>query len=185
MQITPVDSYNNLFEVRDIFPQSLVEKILFTPWWNLQWERIPGLEAWHRRRIFESELPWANEWNENIVKIWPELGQLIGHELAHPQGTTWWLDEPGFAIGCHTDGPLPGTMQITWVSDNPGLGTCFYHDKNQTQLRKRFVSEPNAGYIMINFADKVGYSHLQWHSMTNPVPDGTFRISSYSLINPK
>jgi hypothetical protein len=185
MQITPVDEYKNLFEVRDAFPQSLVEKILFTPWMQLKWQREKGQEHWLRRRIVESELPWINEWNASILEIWPMIEQTIGLPLNHASGTAWWVDEPGFTVMPHTDGSLPGAMQITWISDNSGLGTCFYHDKSQTQLRRRFMSEANVGYIMINFADKSGYNHLHWHSMMNPVPEGTFRLSSYTLIHPK
>lgn len=184
MQITPVDEYRNLFAVRDVFPQSLVEKILFTPWMHLKWERMMSQETWLRRRIIESELPWADEWNAAIVKLWPELAAGIGHELSWPRGTNWWVDEPGFSVGVHTDGPLPGAMQITWISDHPGLGTCFYHDKAKTKIRYHFQAEPNAGYIMINFSDSIGYTHLNWHGMEHPVPAGTFRVSSYSLINP-
>lgn len=185
MQVIPVDEYNNLFAVSDVFPQSLVDKILFTPWMHLRWERQLGQELWPRRRILESELPWADEWNTQIVKVVADIQQAIGIELDWPRGTSWWLDEPGFAVGVHTDGSLPGAMQITWVADNPSLGTCFYHDKGGTQVRRHFLAGANQGYLMINPVDKAGYSHLQWHGMENPVPQGTFRLSSYSLIYPK
>ena len=185
MQITPVDEYRNLFAVRDLFPQSLVEKILFTPWMQLKWERMGGQETWARRRIFDTELPWAEEWNVHIVKIWPELEKALGYKLQSPRGGSWWVDEPGFVVGVHTDGSLPGAMQITWISDNPSLGTCFYHDKNKTQIRKHFLAEPNAGYIMLNPVNQAGYTHLHWHGMENPVPAGTFRVSSYTLIYPE
>ena len=46
MQITPVDEYNNLFEVKDIMSPELVEKVMSTPWLDLPWIRQEGQEHW-------------------------------------------------------------------------------------------------------------------------------------------
>ena len=184
MQITPVDQYHNLFHVRDIMSQELCEKVYATPWLDLSWKRQEGQEHWRRRRIENAGIPWIDQWNHYINAIWPAVGEAIGRNLEISYGTTWWLDEPGFTCGMHTDGELMGAMQIMWIAPNSQLGTCFYHNKNGKQLRHRFASEPNSGYIMLNFPRINGYTHLHWHSMLNPVPPGTFRLSSYTLLAP-
>jgi hypothetical protein len=184
MQITPVDEYNNLFEVRDIISPALVEKVLSTPWLDMPWIRQEGQEHWPRRRIINDSIPWTDDWNHHINAMWPQVGAAIGRNLEISYGTTWWLDEPGFTCGMHTDGELSGAMQIVWISANDQLGTCFYHNKNGSSVRKQFLSNLNTGYIMLNFPRPNGYTHLHWHAMLNPVPLGSFRLSSYTLLAP-
>ena len=184
MQITPVDEYNNLFEVKDIISPELVEKVLSTPWMELPWARQQGQEHWQRRRILNDNIPWADEWNDHINIMWHQVGAAIGRKLEISYGSTWWLDEPGFTCGMHTDGELSGAMQLIWISAHENLGTCFYHNKKGTPVRKQFLSKPNTGYIMLNFPRPTGYIHLHWHNMMTPVPPGSFRLSSYTLLAP-
>jgi hypothetical protein len=83
----------------------------------------------------------------------------------------------------HTDGEMPGAMQMTWIGNE--LGTAFYHYKDHASLRHQFAVEPNAGYLMINNPDPTGYRKLQWHGMLTPVPADSFRVSSYSWLTAK
>jgi len=181
MQITPVDQDNNLFAVTDVFPQQLVDKIIQTKWSELPWQRQEGQESWRRRRIDSSVLMWNHEWDQICQQLWPVLEQSIGYRMLNYQGTAWWLDEPGFTCAMHTDGEMPGAMQMTWIGDI-NLGTSFYHYKQSAALRHQFAVLPNTGYIMINRLQPEGYRKLQWHAMLNPVPTTQFRISSYSWI---
>ena len=181
MQITPVDHNNNLFFVKDVFSQSLVDQIISTDWLALPWCRQEGQESWPRRRIENQSLPWNSEWDQICQKLWPVLEQSIGYKMANYQGTAWWVDEPGFTCDMHTDGEMPGAMQMTWIG-NVNLGTAFYHYKNSNALRHQFEVSPNTGYIMINRPTQDGYRKLQWHAMLNPVPADQFRLSSYSWI---
>ena len=181
MQITPVDQDHNLFAVTDVFPQTLVDKIISTDWLALPWCRQEGQESWPRRRIENQSLPWNSEWDQICQKLWPVLEQSIGYKMANYQGTAWWVDEPGFTCDMHTDGEMPGAMQMTWIGD-VNLGTSFYHYKNSNALRHQFEVSPNTGYIMINRPTQDGYRKLQWHAMLTPVPANQYRISSYSWI---
>lgn len=181
MQITPVDQDNNLFAVTDVFSQTLVDQILSTDWLSLPWKRQGGQELWSRRCIDNLALSWINEWDQTCQHLWSVMGQEIGYKLSNYQGTAWWLDEPGFTCTMHTDGEMPGAMQMTWIG-NANLGTSFYHYKNVNTLRHQFEVSPNTGYIMINRPTADGYRILQWHAMLNPVPVDQYRISSYSWI---
>jgi len=187
MQVTPVDQDNNLFFIKDVFPQGLVDQIISTDWLALPWRRQEGQESWPRRRIENQALTWNSEWDDCCRELWPTIGKSTGFEVLGYQsstngyGTAWWVDEPGFTCAMHTDGEMPGAVQMTWIG-NANLGTSFYHYKNSDALRHKFVVNPNTGYIMINQLQPDGYRKLQWHAMLTPVPAKQYRISSYSWI---
>ena len=96
MQITSVDSANNLFRIVDVFPQHIVDAVLATDWLNLPWKKQEGQESWARRRIDDSALPWMKQWDEHFNKIMPAIEQGLGKKLRGYQVTAWWLDETGF-----------------------------------------------------------------------------------------
>jgi len=181
MQITAVDQDHNLFRVTDVFPQSLVQKVLDTDWVNLPWRPQEGHQK--RRSIDNESLAWNQEWNQYCEELWPRIGTILDRSLSQYTGTAWWIDEPGFICGIHTDGEMAGAMQMTWIGHN--LGTVFYHYKDRKQIRYQFIAEPNAGYLMINNPDPTGYRKLQWHGMLTPVPANSIRVSSYSWLTAK
>jgi hypothetical protein len=178
MQITPVDSENNLFKVEDVFTLNLVEQILATDWLNIPWKRQEGQENWARRRLDNSTLPWINEWDSQLGQAWDSIEEAVGIKLQPYYGTGFWLDEDGFTCDMHTDGELPGSLHMPWI----GPGTSFYWHKDPNTLRYQVPSTVNAGYIMINRADETGYRKLLWHAMLTPVKN--FRITSYTWITP-
>ena len=179
MQITPVDSENNLFRVENIFTPDLVEQVLATDWLNIPWQRQQGQENWARRRLENLALPWANEWDQQLSHAWNDIATAVGIKLQPYYGTGFWLDEDGFTCSMHTDGELPGSLHMTWI----GPGTSFYWHKDPSTLRYQVSSTPNSGYIMINRADDTGYRKLLCHAMLTPVEN--FRITSYTWITPQ
>lgn len=185
MQITPIDKENNLFAVKDVFPEHIVDKVLSTPWKDLDWRRQEGQESWRRRRIEDSAIDWTADWDNHLRSVWQEIAAGVGCDIGHYCGTGWWLDEPGFVCDMHTDGELPGSLHMTWIADSPMLGTCFYDFKDPKYVRHQFLARANSGYIMINKLDSAGARRLHWHAMLNPVPEGTFRLSSYTWLSPK
>lgn len=179
MQITPVDSENNLFRVENIFTPDLVQQVLATDWLSIPWQRQQGQENWARRRLENLALPWANEWDQQLSHAWNDIATAVGIKLQPYYGTGFWLDEDGFTCSMHTDGELPGSLHMTWI----GPGTAFYWHKDPSTLRYQVASSPNSGYIMINRADDTGYRKLLWHAMLTPVEN--FRITSYTWITPQ
>lgn len=185
MQITQIDEYKNLFKISNVFPYHIVEKVLFTPWMELAWQRQQGQETWRRRRINDSEIPWRKEWDSHLQSIWSDIAQAVGRDIGDYIGTGWWVDEPEFSCPMHTDGEMPGSLHMTWIAAVPELGTAFYNYKDENSLRHHFMAEANTGYIMINVPDAAGTRHLQWHAMLTPVPAETYRLSSYTWLHPK
>ena len=180
IKITAVDSDNNLFQVQHAMPQQLVQKILNTPWLDLPWQKQPGQESWPRRKIDHDALPWINEWHVECSRLWPAIEKATGTKIGPYQSTAFWIDEPGFTCDMHTDGEMPGSMQLNWIGTKE-LGTAFYWHKDPAALRYQTFFESNTGYIMINKADAAGYRRLMWHAMLNPVPGDSFRLTSYSV----
>ena len=182
MNIVPIDQH--LFFVQDFASLELVNKILNTDWLSLSYQRTQFRKdgtPWLRRQIDDSAIEWHAEWKEFLEQRWKEILNQLG-DLSWPYPTypssTFWVDEPGFDCKIHTDGELPGSMQLYWIG-NPDLGTVFYNDKSGETVRGRFKFDTNQGYIMINLPDQNNYQPLQWHGMLTPVPYNTFRLSSY------
>jgi hypothetical protein len=184
MQITPVDSENNLFRVEAVFPEEFVQEVLATDWLDLPWQRQEGQELWRRRRIDESAIPWIDRWHQHLSQHWHEISDSISCDFEGYMGTAFWLDEPGFTCTMHTDGMLPGSLHLTWVGAEPTHGTAFYWYKNPEALRHQFPMIPNTGYIMSHPAN-TDYQKLLWHAMLTPVPENTFRLTSYSWLKPR
>ncbi len=183
MQITPVDLYQNLFLVTEVVSQDLLEKILSTPWMDLEYTTQPAQENWPRRLIIKTQLPWYQQWTDEFKACWSQLESNVGVKLEPYTDTAFWVDQPGFTCAIHTDGEMPGSLQLSWIG-NSDLGTTFYHSKNPEHIRYRHDFQPNSGYAMINQADASGYRHLQWHGMLEPVPVDTFRLTSYTWLIP-
>jgi hypothetical protein len=191
MQITAVDDENNLFWVQDIIPEDLVEQIMHTPWMDLPFVRQQGKGFLQRRKIDDSKIPWTGQWDQHCQHIWPIITKKLNIPI-HPYmsscdypGTAWWVDEPGFTCALHTDGEMPGAMQLFWIGSQSDLGTAFYNYKDSNSLRHQFLMQANSGYIMINQPDPQGFRRLQWHGMLSPVPANTFRLTSYTWITPQ
>jgi hypothetical protein len=184
MQITAVDSEHNLFRVENAVPSALAQQVLATDWLSLPWTRQLGQENWLRRRIDETAISWIQQWHDYHNCVWADIGVHIDQDLSVYQGTAWWLDEPGFVCDLHTDGELPGSMQLTWHGARQNHGTAFYWHNNTEHLRQQFPCVPNTGYVMVNQADAMGYLKLLWHGMLEPVPLNSYRLTSYTWINP-
>jgi hypothetical protein len=186
MQITPVDHDSNLFAVTEMISQSLVDKILQTPWLSLTYHVEPSNRDL-RRRVHNSQLSWINEWHECIDQAWETIVAHTGCDHLEyfnldGSATGFWIDMPTYTCPMHTDGELPGAIQMYWIGPNEDLGTTWYHYKDADRVRHSFKFKPNTGYIMINRPDLTGYRKLQWHGMLTPVPDNSFRVSSYSWL---
>ena len=185
MQITPVDQDHNLFAIIDLVPQSLVDKILETDWLSLEHTLTEGNRLL-RRHVLNNQLPWINEWHDCMRQIWQSIVEQTTCNHLNYADTGFWIDMPTYTCPIHTDGELPGSIQMYWIGADTNIGTTWYHHKNQLdQTRHVFKFIPNTGYIMINQPEPNGYRKLQWHGMLTPVPDNSFRVSSYSWLTNK
>ena len=185
MQIKPVDQDNNLFEIFNLIPQALVDKVLQTPWANLKYSLEDGNREL-RKRIHNDQLPWINEWHNSIRKQLGSIVQQTGCDHLTYSDTGFWIDEATYTCPIHTDGELPGAIQMYWLGANTDIGTTWYQYRDHLDsIRHCCEFITNTGYIMINNPESNGYRKLQWHGMLTPVPDNSFRVSSYSWLTHK
>jgi len=184
MQIIPVDQDCNLFAVTDLIPQSLVDKILKTDWLSLTHTLTEGNRLL-RRQVHNNQLSWINEWHNCIHQAWENIVKETGCHHLNYADTGFWIDQETYTCPIHTDGELPGSMQMYWIGADRNIGTTWYHYKDQNLIRYCFEFRPNTGYIMINKPADNGYRKLQWHGMLTPVPNNSFRLSSYSWLTNK
>jgi len=184
MIVSAVDDFEDLFQVQNFVTESLLTQIVSTPWPDLPYTPAFKQERWRRRNIQTENLPWIEQWHNYVNSIWKTLEQKVGMKLQdYHNNTVWWLDEPGFICDIHTDGELEGSLQMYLVG-NTMLGNTFYNFKNEHKIRHHFDFTPNSGYAMLNVPNNTGYRHLQWHGMLTPVPNNTYRLSSYTLVKP-
>ena len=172
-----VDDLGRLWAVRDLLSPAESADIMAVDWPAMLWSRAPQQAHW-RRRTIEWNQPRLLQLSAMISSRLPEINRALGTDFARAFGN-FWLDEPGFKVDMHTDGHLPAVMQLYWHQPGPEYGTGFYRYRTRSSLIHQFASEPNSGYIMLNHLDPDGSQPLQWHAMFNPVPEGTYRISSY------
>lgn len=186
MQITPVDQDNNLFEIVDLVPQSLVNKITQTPWLTLAYHMEPSNRNL-RRRVHNDQLMWIDEWHKCIDQVWDSIVEHTGCDHLEyfnldGSATGFWVDLPTYTCPIHTDGELPGAIQMYWIGASQDLGTAWYCYKQPDKVRHQFKFNTNTGYLMINQPESNGYRKLQWHGMLTPVPENSFRVTSYSWL---
>lgn len=183
MQVTPVDNDHNLFAVTEAVSADLQQKILATPWMDLDFARQQGQEHWPRRRVLTEQLDWYEQWCQELDQQWAQLEHSTKVRLLPCTGTAFWIDEPGFTCAIHTDGEMSGSLHLNWIGQHD-LGTTFYHSKDPKHIRFQTAFRPNCGYAMINQANSVGYRLLQWHGMLQAVPKNSFRLTSYTWLTP-
>lgn len=175
--IVPINSDCRIWSVTNLLSTEQAEEIRAVDWLAMPWHRGHMQKTWPRR--------WIDNTHADIVKFkryinhqLPAINQAMGtdYSIVHAE---WWIDEPGFRVGIHTDGELLNSMQMTWLDIGPAHGTAFYQDKRGEQLIWSAPGKVNTGYIMLNHRREDGSQPLLWHGMINPVPKGVHRLTCY------
>jgi hypothetical protein len=181
VDIQPVDELKRLWQVKDLLDPDQLTDLLSIDWLSVGWKRGPGQESW-KRRLLDWDHPEVIRVNKHIHEQLPKINQALGTDYTN-FGGQFWLDEPGFDVVLHTDGELLNAMQMYWIMPDENYGTGFYFYKSPNSLQYQFMSCPNTGYILLNHVNQDGSQPLFWHGMLNPVPDGTYRLSSYWYLS--
>lgn len=175
-EIVDTDNTGRIYQVNNLLTNDEVSVIMNTDWLSLPWERGKGQLHWLRRWLKSCDhIDKLSGYVDSKLNL---INQLTGKNF-QLMSTQWWVDEPGFTVGMHTDGHLPYTMQLYWDTPSEEYGTVFYYYKSVDSLRYKFLSVPNHGYLMDNHYEN-DFQLLHWHSMLNKVPEGKIRVSSYT-----
>lgn len=176
MILTEVDSRADLFWIKDVYPDNLIEEFLSTDHLAQPWRKEDWQHQYPRRKIIFNAESVYGRMNAYIQNLLNELSDDLSIPLLHAD-TGFWLDEPGFTMTPHLDNlGVMASMQIFLNYNDLTLGTVFYNPDGT--VRKAFPYELNSGYIMFNNPGQV-------HGMGYPVPDNTYRICSYTWLTPK
>ena len=176
MIITPIDHHKNLFYIENAFSQEIVEQLKSEDPFSYPYRKEEMQDIWPRRRLEPTTSSVYNKLTEQLNNCVDQISTAIGYPV-FVTDTGIWLDEPGFSMGKHLDNDAVVMSMQIYLNDNPAqLGTTFYN-KDGT-VRHQLPYKFNCGYMMINGPE-------QYHGMTNPVPENSYRISSYSWIRPK
>ena len=182
MQLEPVDHNLNLFKAQHCYSQDVINQILTTAWLELPWSPQPGQEHWPRRRILLKDIVWRHQWLYESTLLMIQLGERLQRQMQPYclEDSVFWVDMPGFTVDCHTDGMLPGAMQVAWHGHS-SHGTVWRHDRGgAVRWQPDFVC--NHGYVMVKTTDEFHESGL-WHEMSVPVAQNEFRVTSYTFLN--
>lgn len=185
MKIEQVDDLGRLYQVSEVFPDTIVNQILSLDWEALPWNRENQQEMWARKSIDKYAVPVLLKASEYIAKMYPWFEERFGIKFEFPPNagnTNWWVDLPGFTTPMHTDGELPMSMQLYFIG-SPELGTAFFKHRTPESIWKKFEFKPNTGYVMLNGPLPDGSQPLHWHEMMTPVPQNSIRVSSYTVFS--
>ena len=176
MTITAYDNLNDFFVIENFYTQDLIEQFVTTDHLAAPWKKEDWQDQYPRRRLIHEPGSIYEQFDLYVKSQLNVFGQAIGKELMACD-TGFWLDEAGFCMTPHLDNMgVAVSMQIYLNNNDKNLGTVFYNPDDTVRCSTKY--KLNTGYAMIN-------GPHQKHGMGNPVPEGTYRISSYSWFYPK
>jgi hypothetical protein len=175
MIIKSIDEKCNLFSVENIYSHKLINEIQTLDLINYPYEQVIWQEAVPRRKLNFDKFDTLARIDEELASKIEIISKEIGIEIKG-FGTSVWLDLSQFNMAIHEDNQaIKVSMQVYLLPNINELGTKFYYTDNRNDLRYDFPYKVNTGYIMINVPG-------QFHGVPTPVPNGTFRCSSYTYL---
>ena len=177
MTITPVDDKLDLFSVVDLFPEPILERLKQTDHLQSDWSRMDWQEDWNRRRVTPRPGSVYAEIDLFVKSKLPEIEEITQTSILSCD-TAFWLDLPGFTTNPHLDNDGVFIAMQVYLTEYPGIemATEFYDSDNTIRFKPAY--RINHGYFMINNPN-------QRHGMLTPVPDNTYRLSSYTWFYKK
>jgi hypothetical protein len=176
MKITPLNEFNTLFSVEDVYPQELIADCQQQDINNFRWEPLgDGIytQVDTPRRMLISESPDVfSKLNDYVRTLIPEIQALTDKSITTAD-TRVWADYPGYNISRHLDNDgVYITLQVYLNEGDTDLGTYFSNSIDGA-YQHSIPYRSNFGYIMVN-------TDYNFHGMIKPVPDNFIRLSSYT-----
>jgi len=192
MIINAIDDRNDLFAIKNIIPNNLIEELSNEDITNYTFERQPWQEHFCRYRVCYEQNTVIGKIVHSVNSLPKEINKFIGSDFSHIDVSVWY-DYEGFEMHKHIDNPsVSNAMQIYLDEGNINLGTTFYFvndedievkdDEQQWHLknynldeRHNFEYVPNTGYLMLN-------NKYQAHSPRGCVNKNERRLSLYCYL---
>ena len=176
MKITPLNEFNTLFKVEDVYPTDTIiecqqQDIDSIPWEPLG-EGIYSQAATTRRMLICNPPNVFATLNEYVQTLIPTIQEITNKPISHCD-TRVWADYNRYAIPRHLDNSgVYITLQVYLNKGDEELGTHFSNSMIGN-YQHAIPYRPNFGYIMVN-------TDYNFHGMIKPVPDNFIRLSSYT-----
>lgn len=177
MTITPTDDTNDLFSVIDLYPVTILERLSDTDHATSAWKREDWQTEWNRRSIVNEPGSIYEAIDLYVKSKLPEIEELTKTNILSCD-TGFWLDEPGFTTDPHLDNEGVFIAMQVYLTEHTDvdMATEFYNNDNTVRFKPEY--KLNHGYLMIN-------NPHQHHGMPTPVPNNTYRLSSYTWFYKK
>lgn len=177
MKITPLNEFNTLFKVEDVYPAEVIADCQQQNIDTFPWEPLAAGSRVHQantpRRMLISEPPNVfATLNGYVQALIPEIKNITGASISGCSSAVW-ADYPGYNIARHLDNDgVYITLQVYLNDGDDELGTYFSNSMEGT-YQHSIPYRSNFGYIMVN-------TDYNFHGMIKPVPKDFIRLSSYT-----
>jgi len=194
MHIEAVDNKKDLYEMKDVLPDKLIQELKKIPLDTAPFTKMDWQEHMPRRRLIQMPGSVLSQIHQNINDNKDHIAKHIGHNINHID-TAFWYDLEGFDFSPHIDNPGVEKVMQLYLSNCQNAGTVFYNVKDEEvevrdddqvwhytgprpplDVRKAFDFVENTGYIMLN-------GKHQLHGVPNRIGKDDLRLSVYCWIN--
>lgn len=193
MNVTPIDSKNDLYLIKNIIPEHFLKQIDEIEVSELDYDKWDWFD--HSRKkvnvlagsVFDNVQQYLHAKKD-------ELSSFLDFKISNID-STFWLDQPGFTFPDHIDNPGVNVAMQIYLNNCGDAGTTFYQisendiesrDDNQhwhyvgenppSKVRHTFDFIQDTGYLMVN-------NKTQLHGVPGKLKDGQHRMSMYCWIN--
>jgi hypothetical protein len=190
MEIKAIDSREDLFQIKDVLSNEIMDKLSKVELEDVYWKRAEWQDDKERRLLDVKPGSIFEQIEKEINSQRESIGKSIGRNIKNITAI-FWLDTPGFHFPLHIDNPIIKIAFQLYLKDCDGAGTIFYTPKDSeieirddaqhwhfvgkskdAPLRHAFNCVKNTGYIMLN-------DYNQLHGVPITLGKDNLRLSAY------
>lgn len=182
MEINAIDQYNNLFSLKNIINQNLIDNLVKEDFFSYDFETFENHETRPRRLLKITKENILNKISLDLFIKLPKISKILNVDFKTIK-TVYWLDLPGYKLGPHLDDDRVHYAMQLYLWGDP-IGTTFFKvDKpsrnlkfrtKDLEIRKAFDFVPNTGYLMKQ-------NDYQVHAVVDTIMKP--RLSCYSWLD--
>lgn len=135
MNISPVDSQNNLFQVENVFPEEVIQDVHRLDLMNLSYKNQDQQEQLPRRVLIDDEDIVLNTIQSQRWDLMEAVSSVSGYTYTQAS-YLFWLDLPGFTFFRHFDNSSVDAAMLVYLTTCPDAGTAFYWPDHRQIVRE-------------------------------------------------
>ena len=193
MNLTPIDSKNDLYLIKNIIPKHFLKQIDEIEVSALDYDKWDWFDH-SRKKVNVSAGSVFDNVQQYLHAKKDELSSFLDFKINNID-STFWIDQSGFTFPVHIDNPGVNVAMQIYLNNCSDADTTFYQisendietrDDNQhwhyvgkkppSKVRHTFDFIQDTGYLMVN-------NKTQLHGVPGKLKDGQHRMSMYCWIN--